>query len=62
MLRAGLFNEGIETTGAEIAFDLSIPELCFELHKPLAEPTKILGRKLADCLFDLFHGHTNTLP
>jgi len=48
MLRAGLVDEGIETTGAEITFDLPIPEILVERSKPLAEATKVPGRELAD--------------
>lgn len=63
MLRAGLFDEGIETTGAEVAFDLSIPQLCFEFREPLAEPTEVIGWELADGTFDLFNAaHADTLP
>ena len=63
MLRTGLFNERIETTGAEVAFDLPIPKLLVELCEPLAESTEILGRELADGPLDLFNAvHADTLP
>ena len=60
MLRAGLFNVGIEATSAKVAFDLPIPKVRFEFCEPLAETTKILGRELADGPFELFNAHINS--
>lgn len=63
MLGAGLFDEGIETAGTEITFDLPIPEILVERCEPLAEATKIRGGELADSSFDLFDtAHGFTLP
>jgi len=62
MLCAGFLDKGIEATSAEVAFDLPIPPLCFELREPLAETTKLLGRELADGPLELFNGHIDSLP
>lgn len=63
MLRAGLFNESIETTRAEITFDLPIPTLCIKFRKPLPEPTKVLGRELAHGPLNVFYAtHASNLP
>jgi len=63
MLRPGLINEGIETTGANVSFDLPIPKVLLERCEPLAEATKLVGRELADSSLDLFNAaHALTLP
>ena len=62
MLCAAFLDEGIEATSAEVALDLPIPPLCFELREPLAETTKLLGRELADGPLELFNGHVDSLP